>query len=186
MRDASIQDGNAGWPVGALGEQHVLAYRELMLEAYELAADAFTTTVQERRAQPLSWWVQRIASPSGLSQAYGAWDEEALVGAVALEFSAKPKTRHGALVLGMYVRPAYRGRGLGMALLQAAARAAAERPGMRVLTLTLTEGNEPAMRLYLAAGFAAWGVEPLAIRTEAGYKSKVYMSKLLHPAGAAA
>ena len=73
-----------------------------------------------------------------------------------------------------------------MALLQAAAHAAAERPGIRVLKLTLTEGNEPAMRLYSAAGFAAWGVESLAINTEAGFKGKVHMSKLLHPAGTAA
>jgi GNAT superfamily N-acetyltransferase len=186
MRATSIRGAGAAWPVGALAERHVLEYRELMLEAYEHAADAFTTTVEERRAEPMSWWLRRIASPSGLSQAYGAWDNEALVGSVAVEFSAKPKTRHRALVLGMYVRPAYRGRGVGMALLQAAAQAAAERPGIRVLTLTLTEGNEPAMRLYLAAGFAVWGVEPLAIGTEAGYRGKVHMSRLLHPAGTVA
>ncbi|MDZ7592247.1 MAG: GNAT family N-acetyltransferase [Rubrivivax sp.] len=183
MRATSIRGASAAWPVRALAEQHVPEYRELMLEAYEHAADAFTSTVEERRAEPMSWWVKRIASPSGLSQAYGAWDNEALVGSVAVEFSAKPKTRHSALVLGMYVRPAYRGRGVGMALLQAAAEAAAERPGIRVLTLSLTEGNEPAMRLYLAAGFAVWGVEPLAISTGAGYKGKVHMSRRLHPAG---
>jgi GNAT superfamily N-acetyltransferase len=186
MTATSIRGASGAWPVGALGEQHVLEYRELMLEAYKHAADAFTTTVEERRAEPMSWWVKRIASPSGLSRAYGAWDKQALVGAVALEFSAKPKTRHSALVLGMYVRPAYRGRGVAMALLQAAAHAAAERPGIRVLKLTLTEGNEPAMRLYMAAGFAAWGVEPFAIKTEAGFKGKIHMSKLLHPAGKAA
>jgi hypothetical protein len=33
--------------VTGLAEHHVAAYRELMLEAYELAADAFTTTVEE-------------------------------------------------------------------------------------------------------------------------------------------
>ena len=168
--------------IGALTEQHVHAYRELMLEAYEHAADAFTTTAEERRAEPMSWWVKRIGSRDGLTRAYGAWDKEALVGSVALEFSSKPKTRHSALILGMYVRPTYRGRGVGTELLQAVAQAAAERPEVRTLALTLTEGNKAAMRLYKAAGFEVWGVEPLAINTTAGYKGKVHMSKLVQRA----
>lgn len=172
--------------IGALSEQHVHAYRELMLEAYEHAADAFTTTAEERRAEPMSWWVKRIGSRVGLTQAYGAWEKEALVGSVALEFSSKPKTRHSALILGMYVRPSYRGRGVGTKLLQAAAQGAAERAGIRTLALTLTEGNESAMRLYKAAGFEVWGVEPLAISTTAGYKGKVHMSRLVQHASTAA
>jgi ribosomal protein S18 acetylase RimI-like enzyme len=172
--------------ISTLSEQNVDAYRELMLEAYEHAADAFTTTVEERRAEPTSWWVKRIAAPSGLSQAFGAWEQNRLIGSVALEFSAKPKTRHSALLLAMYVKPAYRGRGVGKALLQAAETSVAEREQIRVLTLTLTEGNESAMRLYRATGFVAWGVEPLAIFTSAGYKGRVHMSKVMHRASAAA
>lgn len=95
-------------------------YRELMLEAYELAADAFTSTAGERAAEPESFWVHRIADPSGLGVAFGAFEDEELVGTVALEFSAKPKTRHKALVIGMYLTPAGRGRGAGRALLQTA------------------------------------------------------------------
>jgi hypothetical protein len=48
-----------------------------------------------------------------------------------------------------------------------------------VLTLTLTEGNEPALRLYKSLGFSVWGVEPLAIRTKSGIKGKVHMSLAL-------
>lgn len=171
--------------ISALTEQHVHAYRELMLEAYEHAADAFTTTVEERRAEPMSWWVKRIGCRGGLTQAFGAWDKEALVGSVAVEYSSKPKTRHSALVLGMYVRPTYRGRGVGTGLLQAAAQAAAERPEVRTLSLTLTEGNESALRLYRAAGFEVWGVEPHAIFTKAGFKGKIHMSKLVQHASTA-
>jgi len=55
-----------------------------------------------------------------------------------------------------------------------------------VLTLTLTEGNEPALRLYHSVGFTVWGVEPLAIRAEAGIKGKVHMSLALSRLHAAA
>ena len=150
-------------------------YRRLMLEAYELAADAFTTTAEERAAEPDSFWVMRIADPTGLSAAFGAFEEQELIGTVALEFSAKPKTRHKALVIGMYVAPAARGTGAGRALLAAAVECAKAKEGVLLLTLSVTEGNEPAINLYRTAGFRAFGVEPMAILTPSGYKGKVHM-----------
>jgi len=150
-------------------------YRELMLEAYVEAADAFTSTAEERQAEPLSWWVQRIAAPSGISESFGAFEDQRLFGAVALQYSVKPKTRHSALVIGMYVKPSERRLGTGVLLMQAVVAAARSRPGLRILRLTVTEGNESAIRLYESVGFSAWGVEPQAIRTSAGYKGKVHM-----------
>jgi len=161
-------------------------YRELMLEAYELAADAFTSTAEERAREPISWWEKRIADASGLSESFGAFDQAALVGTVALEYSAKPKTQHSALVIGMYLQHKHRGSGTAQSLLQAAIAAAASHPGIQVLRLTVTEGNESAVRLYQSAGFRAWGTEPQAIRTPNGFKGKVHMSLILPHAHTAA
>lgn len=161
-------------------------YRELMLEAYVQAADAFTSTAEERAKEPLSWWANRISSPSGLSQSFGAFQGEQLVGTVALEYSAKPKTQHSALVIGMYVRPTVRRLGAGAKLMQAAIAAARARPGLRVLRLTVTQGNEAAIRLYESVGFATWGVEPMAILTPSGYRAKVHMAMQLAGSKAAA
>lgn len=154
-------------------------YRDLMLEAYARAADAFTSTAEERQAEPLSWWVQRIASPAGLSQSFGALDDGQLIGTVTLECSSKPKTRHAALVIGMYVTPAARCLGAGTQLIQALIAEAKSKPDLRQLRLTVTEGNSTAIRLYEAAGFKAWGVEPQAIATPSGFKGKVHMCKQL-------
>jgi GNAT superfamily N-acetyltransferase len=161
-------------------------YRELMLEAYVQAADAFTSTAEERANEPLSWWVERIASPSGLSQCFGAFQAEQLVGTVALEYSAKPKTRHSALVLGMYVRPVARRLGTGALLMQAVITAARAKPGLRMLRLTVTQGNEAAIRLYESFGFSPWGSEPMAILTPSGYQAKVHMALQLGGAETAA
>lgn len=160
------------------------AYRELMLEAYEQAPDAFTTTAAERRSEPESWWTKRIGSAEGLGTCFGAWQEGRLVGTVAIEYSAKPKTRHGALILGMYVQAAQRGRGVGLALMQAAIAAAGARTEVLALNLMLTEGNEPALRLYRSVGFVSWGTQPQAIRTDSGLKGKVHMSLALAKASA--
>ena len=109
--------------VSTLTAADIVAYRALMLEAYAQAPDAFTTTTAaEREAEPESWWVKRIGSADGLATSFGAWKGSSLVGTVALEYSAKPKTRHCALVLGMYVKPQERGKAVGVALLNAAIR----------------------------------------------------------------
>jgi ribosomal protein S18 acetylase RimI-like enzyme len=169
--------------VAILTASDVPRYRSLMLEAYEHAADAFTSTADERAAEPESWWVNRIADPQGMSAAFGAFDGNELVGTVALEFSSKPKTRHKALVIGMYVSPACRGCGAGKALLEAAIRYAEARAGTRVLTLTVTQGNEAAIGLYRAAGFEAFGTEPMAIFTPGGFKGRVHMWRSIASGG---
>jgi RimJ/RimL family protein N-acetyltransferase len=65
--------------------------------------------------------------------------------------------------------------GAGGALLQAAVQHAKSQDGILLLTLTATEGNEPAINLYRTAGFEVFGNDPLAILTPSGYKAKVHM-----------
>jgi len=168
--------------VARLTESDAPRYRALMLHAYEAAADAFTSTAEERAAAPESWWAKRIADPESLSVAFGAFIGEDLAGTVTIEFSAKPKTRHKAHLIGMFVCDRLRGQGAGRALLEAALEAAAARPGILVVTLTVTVGNVPAIRLYEACGFRTFGVEPMAIATPTGLKSKVHMWLQLHDA----
>lgn len=160
-------------------------YRELMLHAYAAAPDAFTSTPEERSAEPDSWWLKRIADPSGQSLAWGAFHGSQLVGTVTVEFAVKPKTRHKAKLIGMFVHESCRGLGAGAQLVQAGLAAAKARPEVRVLTLTVTQGNAPAIGLYERCGFRQFGVEPMAIATPEGYKSKVHMWLPLGEAGAA-
>ena len=179
------------WPpttplrIARLSAEHAAPYRSLMLEAYELAADAFTSTPAERAGEPEAWWIKRIADPDGLSAAFGAFDGQELIGTVALEFSAKPKTRHKALIIGMYVTPACRGSGAGKALLAAAIAHAQAQPGLLSLQLTVTQGNDAAIGLYRAAGFETFGTEPMAILTPGGFRGKLHMwrSVAANPAG---
>jgi ribosomal protein S18 acetylase RimI-like enzyme len=110
-----------------------------------------------------------------MTAAFGAFEERELVGSVALEFSSKPKTRHNALVIGMYVLPRCRGRGAARALLQAAIDDCNTRGNIRTMKLTVTQGNEAAIGLYRTSGFEVFGTEPMAILTPSGFKAKVHM-----------
>jgi ribosomal protein S18 acetylase RimI-like enzyme len=161
--------------VTRLAPEHASQYRDLMLHGYEHEPDAFTSTPEERAAMPLSWWANRAADPEGKGIAFGAFSGERLVGTVALEFSSKPKTRHKAHLIGMYVMETWRGQGIGRQLVSAAIAHVLASPGISVLTLTVTEGNQSAVALYESAGFRAFGVEPMAILTPGGYKGKIHM-----------
>jgi ribosomal protein S18 acetylase RimI-like enzyme len=168
MRAADVQ-------VVPLAASDVAGYRELMLHAYTVEPDAFTSTPQERAAEPPSWWLKRLEDPAGLSLAFGAFRDGRLVGAVTLEFSTKPKTRHKAHLIGMFVHESCRGLGAGSALVQAALAAARARPAIRQITLTVTEGNAAAIDLYERCGFRAFGTEPMAVAVAGGFKAKVHM-----------
>lgn len=158
-----------------LTTEHAEAYRRLMLHGYRHAEDAFTSTYEERVPMPLSWWHQRLGDEHGECRAFGALVDDEMVGAVALGFSERRKTRHKAYLIGLYVREAGRGKGAGRGLVAAVLDAARQRGGIRVVTLTVTEGNTPAIALYQAMGFETFGVEPMAMRSGDGFIAKLHM-----------
>lgn len=161
--------------VQPLSTEHAAQYRALMLHGYQHEPDAFTAEPGERAGLPLSWWEQRIGGEQQNTIAFGAFGDGKLVGCIALEFSTRPKTRHKAHLIGMYVLDTWRGKGLGRQLVESALGYAGQRVGIEIITLTVTEGNTAAIALYEAAGFASFGVEPLAMRTTEGFKAKVHM-----------
>lgn len=156
-----------------LDASHALAYRALMLEAYDRHPQAFTSSVRERAVMPLSWWESRLTSP--LDVLFGAFEDGELVGIVGLAFEAREKARHKATLFGMYVSGTARQRGLGYQLVQALFTEARGRPGLKLIQLTVTAGNDAALALYQRCGFVQFGLEPLAVRVGEEYFDKIHM-----------
>ena len=162
--------------IARLSRADAPAYRALMLEAYEAHPDAFTSSPAERAALPLTWWESRLLALDSAPEAVlGAMDSTGLFGAVGLSFESREKTSHKATLFGMYVSPDHRQSGLGGELVHAAIALARARPGMRVLQLTVTQGNLAAQKLYERFGFKVFGVEPLAARVAGEFVQKVHM-----------
>lgn len=160
-----------------LDASHALAYRELMLEAYDRHPQAFTSSVRERAVMPLSWWEARLTSK--LDVVFGAFEDSRLVGIVGLAFELREKARHKATVFGMYVSAEFRQRGLGHALVQAAIAEAHTHPALKLIQLTVTAGNDAAFNLYQRCGFIQFGLEPLAVRVGEDYFDKIHMWRQL-------
>ena len=62
----------------------------------------------------------------------------------------------------MAVHESWHGRGLGEALLKTIIREAHALRGLRQLSLSVTDGDSAAVRLYQRLGFETYGVEPRA------------------------
>jgi hypothetical protein len=74
-----------------------MAYRALMLEAYERHPDAFTSSVAERAVLPLSWWEARLARATPTTGlVLGAMNDGRLAGVAGLSFETHEKARHKA------------------------------------------------------------------------------------------
>lgn len=154
------------------------AFRELRLRALREHPDAFTSSHEEESRQPPSATQERLASKH--TSFWGAYRGRELCGMVGLVRETRPKNRHKATVVAMYVAPEARGHALGERLLQAVV-AQARREGHASLVLTVTEGNARAQRLYEAAGFRSFGVEPRAVRIDGRYLAKNHMVLEIDP-----
>ena len=163
--------------VRRLGADDAPAYRALMLSAYLHHPEAFTSSHAERVDLPLSWWVTRIGAVGQADeQVIGAFVDGSLVGAAGLSRQSRERERHKALLFGMVVAPACRGRGCGERLVAAVLQAARAQAGLRLVVLTVSQGNGAAQRLYERAGFVCFGVEPLAVSLGEGWIDKVHMA----------
>jgi ribosomal protein S18 acetylase RimI-like enzyme len=151
------------------------AYRSLMLDAYQNAPTAFTSSHAERERLGLDWWAARLRVGTGPSCVLGAFDKNQLIGTVALSFETRDRTRHKVSVIAMYVTPMERGRGIGAALLSAAIERASCYPEIQVLQLTVTEGNAAAQKLYESQGFVVFGKEPFAVAHDNTFLTKLHL-----------
>ncbi len=152
------------------------AYRALMLDAYALHPDAFTSSVAERAALPITWWASRLAGGPDSSQlVVGIFKDDELAGAAGLSFEPREKVMHKATLFGMYVQAKFRRQGLGRGLVHSVLAEARARTGVRVVQLTVTHGNRDAHALYTQCGFVEFGWEPFAVNMGTGFASKVHM-----------
>lgn len=96
----------------------------------------------------------------------GAFHGETLVGIAGLAGFSGAKTKHKALLWGMYLRERHWGAGGADALMAALLNHA--RGAYEIVTLTVMRDNERALRFYERWGFTIYGVEPASVKTADG------------------
>ncbi|WP_426139671.1 GNAT family N-acetyltransferase [Pseudomonas sp. DWP3-1-2] len=163
-----------------LQPHHAIAYRQLMLNAYALHPEAFTSSASERADLPLDWWQARLSPDEQASEVvFGALEQDQIVGVVGIGFNTRSKARHKTSLFGMYVAGPHQAHGVGRALLETALAYAATRPRTRLVQLTVSENNAAAMRLYTRLGFERFGLEPFAMSLDGQFIAKVHLWRML-------
>ncbi len=99
---------------------------------------------------------------------------EGIVGRLSVARDPHPASRHVA-DLGLMVAGAFRGRGIGRALLEQAVRWARS-AGVRKLELHVFPYNEPAIRLYEGFGFVREGLRRGHYRRGGEYVDAILMA----------
>jgi len=94
---------------------------------------------------------------------FGAFEQDRLVGVVALVREEQTKEHHKASVFGMYVDARMRRKGIGRALMTIVLQVARELRGLRQVRLSVVESNRAALRLYESLRFKVYGREEAAL-----------------------
>jgi RimJ/RimL family protein N-acetyltransferase len=110
-------------------------------------ADQFDRVTPEEQLQ----WIERVRASDRELECSAFADDGAIIGSAYVAGALKPFTRHCA-ELGLGVRAAWHGHGVGRAMLERSVAESAQR-GLWNMTLHVRTYNEPAIALYERAGF---------------------------------
>jgi ribosomal protein S18 acetylase RimI-like enzyme len=173
-------DAHPTFTVRALTEADLRAYKALRDRMLQAHPDAFTSDAETEAQKPAHVYLGRLGldRSEGGHFLLGAFAGGELIGAIGCDRDKRAKVRHLAQLVGMMVRPAWRGRGVGHALIEACI-ARARNAGVETLTLTVTASNAAAERLYERAGFVRYGVLTDAVREGGHSHAKALMSLAL-------
>lgn len=105
---------------------------------------------------------ERIGEPE--NRIAGVFDEEGLRAVAGVVRSDRVKTRHRAMIWGVYCTPAARGRGYARSAMLLAIETARSWDGVEVVFLSASVNAPEAIGLYESMGFVRWGVEPDVVR----------------------
>ena len=153
------------------------AFLELLRDSVDAGASiGFLAPLAPEEGQ--QFWRAVLSELADGRVLFGAYAESKLVGSVQLAPVPKPNGRHRAEVQKLLVLQAFRGRGIGAALMTAAERKAAEL-GRWLLVLDTVPGQS-AERLYERLGYRRAGVVPdYAERSSGGFDPTVIFYKKL-------
>lgn len=106
----------------------------------------------------------------------GVRGADGLVAAATTTREVRAKRRHVAWVMGVFVVPEMRGRGLGAAVVGACVEHARAWEGVTQVQLGVSASSPAARRLYERLGFVAWGIEREALRVGGVWHDEVHMA----------
>jgi len=145
------------------------SFRELRLEGLRLNPEAFGSTYDFEKNQPLTRYTGWLTK----SAVFGAYQNSQLIGTASFTQLSGQKDSHKGLLRAMYVRPTARRTGAGRQLVQSIIDYARQK--VEQLQLTVVSTNHPALLLYQSLGFQQYGLEKNALKHNNQYSDEILM-----------
>ena len=155
-----------------------MPFRELRLEALRDCPTAFSADYQKNLNHPAKYWEDRLTMEEDEETILLAEHEGKLIGMTGIARGSSSKTRHGAWIWGVYVRPDWRGLHIAEELINSCFTWAKARK-ILLVKLGVASTNISAIRCYERCGFSTYGTEPRAIFYEGKYYDEFLMSRSL-------
>ena len=160
--DARISTKNGIITIRPARKADANAFHTLRLEALQGHPTAFSADYEVNAARPVSYWEERMRELGEGGTIYFAADQDGPVGSCGIHRGESPKTRHSAVVWGVFVKPEWRGLGIAEALIDACL-AWGRAHEVTIAKLGVATNNLAAIRCYTRCGFTVYGVEPSAL-----------------------
>lgn len=155
----------------------LMQYRELRLGALQDSPTAFSADYEINLNQPMNFWEGRL-KPDEHGKLFFAEHASQLTGMTGIRQGESPKTKHGAYIWGVYVRPEWRGLHIAEAFIETCIEWAKMRQ-VNIVKLGVMTNNTSAVRCYERCGFTIYGIEPRGILYEGKYHDEYLMSRSL-------
>ncbi|HSB67237.1 MAG TPA: GNAT family protein [Anaerolineales bacterium] len=153
---------------------------DLRLEALTAHPESFAADVEMTKDRGVQAWSTEITKDAGDESGVivVACVGDCLIGMAGIGRGHWPKTRHSAIVWGVYVTPDWRGRRIAEAILSECINWASQH-GIVVLKLGVITPNQAAIHCYERIGFTIYGTDPKSNYWDGIYYDEYLMARMI-------
>jgi ribosomal protein S18 acetylase RimI-like enzyme len=167
----------SGWVVRAAQSSDLPAFKELRLKALHDHPLAFSADYEQHRKAGIRFWRKYFDFGEDATIFLASHDAD-LVGMTGVRLGSSSKTRHHALIWGVYVHPDWRGNRMAEALIDHCLTWA-QTNGAVIATLGVSTTNQAAIRCYERCGFKVYATAPKTNFYEGMYYDELLMAREL-------
>lgn len=162
-------------------EGDAAAWWRIRMESLEVEPFAFSKAVEEHRDLAVETVAARFRDAPVGNVNLGAFENGQLIGTVTFMRETGLKERHKGRIYAVYVSSAYRGKGVGRALVAAVLERAMRDSSLEQILLSVATSQTAARELYRSFGFESYGMEPNALKVGSRYVDEEHMILRVKP-----